>query len=128
MYTVNLVMLAPFFTVFVFINLILYCTCLLADWYSKLCVVVRWNNSYSNLFRVGSGVWQGSSLSPSLFSVLMNKVIIDLKKFELGCYIHKTWIVCIHYADDIILLSVSLSSLQDMLNKICATLKDLKQE
>jgi len=33
--------------------------CLLADWYSKLCVVVRWNNSYSNIFRVGSGVRQG---------------------------------------------------------------------
>ena len=42
---------------------------LLADWYSKLYVVVRWNNLYSNLFKVGSGVRQGSSLSPALFNI-----------------------------------------------------------
>jgi len=39
---------------------------------------------------------------------------------------YKTWIGCILYADDIILLSASLSSFQVMLNKVCATLKDLK--
>ena len=90
--------------------------CLLADWYSKLFVAVRWNNSYSNLFKVGSGVRQGSSLSPALFNVFINKIIIDLKILELGCYINRTWIGCILYADDIILLSASLTSLQVMLN------------
>ena len=69
---------------------------------------------------------QGSSLSPALFNVFMNKVIIDLKKLDLGCYINKTWIGCILYADDIILLSASLTSLQTMLNRVCATFNDLK--
>jgi len=52
--------------------------------------------------------------------------MIDLKKLESGCYVNKTWLGYMHYADDIILLSDSLSSLQVMLNKICVTLKDLK--
>jgi len=60
-----------------------------------------------------------------LINVFINKVIINLKKLELGCYVNKTWIGCILYADDIILLSALLSSLQVMLNKVCATLKDL---
>jgi len=63
-----------------------------------------------------SGVRQGSSLLPSLFNVFINKVIIDLKKLELGCYVNKTWIGCIHYTEAIILLSASLSSLPVMLN------------
>jgi len=86
-------------------------------------ILKNWNNSYSNLFRVGSGVRQGSSLLPSLFNVFINKIIIDLKKLELGCYVNKTWIGCIHYADDIS-LSASLSSLQVLLNTVCATLKN----
>jgi hypothetical protein len=99
---------------------------LLVDWYSKLYVVVRWNNSYSNLFKVGSGVRQGSSLSPALFNVFINKVIIDLKKLALGCFINSIWIGCILYADDIILLSASLISLQNMLNRVFFTFNNLK--
>ena len=99
---------------------------LLADWYSKLYVVVRWNNLYSNLFKVGSGVRQGSSLSPALFNIFINKVIIDLKKLDLGCYINNTWIGCVLYADDIILLSASLTSLQIMLNRVFVSFNDLK--
>ena len=62
---------------------------LLVGWNSKLYVVVRWSNSYSNLLKVGSGVRQGSSLSPPLFNVFMNKVIINLKKPELGFILTK---------------------------------------
>jgi exonuclease III len=99
---------------------------LLADWYSKLYVAVRWNDTYSTLFKVGSGVRQGSSLSPALFNVFINKVIIDLKVLELGCFVNKTWIGCVLYADDIILLSASLTSLQAMLNRVCTTFIYLK--
>ena len=85
---------------------------LLADWYSKLIVSVRWLDSYSSYFSVRSGLRQGSSLSPSLFNVFINKVIIELKCLNLGCCINNTWIGCVLYADDIILLSASLNGLQ----------------
>ena len=42
-----------------------------ADWYSKLTVAVRWKGYLSYQFCVTSGVRQGTSLSPSIFSVYM---------------------------------------------------------
>jgi len=93
---------------------------LLADWHSKLFVVVKWNDAFSAPFKVGSGVRQGSSLSQSLFNVFINKVIMNLKRLDLFCYVNKTWIGCALYADDIILLSALLSSLQTLLNRVLA--------
>jgi hypothetical protein len=40
-----------------------------ANWYSKLSAVVRWNSATSAPFIVNSGVRQGSILSPSIFNV-----------------------------------------------------------
>jgi hypothetical protein len=97
---------------------------LIIDWYSKLLVAVRWHDCYSAYFAVGSGLRQGSSLSPSLFNVFINVVILELKRLDLGCYINKIWVGCIVYADDIILLSASLTGLQAMLDKCYTVISD----
>jgi len=39
-------------------------------------------------FKVGNGVRQGSSLSPSLFNVFINKVIMNIKRLDLGCFVN----------------------------------------
>ena len=57
------------------------------DWYSKLCFVVRWNNVISKCFTVGSGVRQGSCLSPAIFNVFINVFIIELRRLNLGCHV-----------------------------------------
>ena len=49
---------------------------LLANWYSKLFVAVKWNGSLSSWFSVSSGVRQGSVLSPALFTVFVNVFIV----------------------------------------------------
>ena len=90
---------------------------ILVDWYSKLAVVVRWNGSMSQSFAVRSGVRQGSSLSPSLFNIFVNKFIVDSRAAGLGICINKSWLGCIMYADDIILLSASIVGLQALLDK-----------
>ena len=51
----------------------------LCDWYSKLSCSIRWNDKLSISFNVGSGVRQGSCLSPSIFNVFMNMFITKLK-------------------------------------------------
>ena len=42
----------------------------LCDWYSKMFCVVKWNCSLSRVFSVGSGVRQGSCLSPAILTCL----------------------------------------------------------
>jgi len=90
--------------------------CLLNDWYSKLVGTVRWLNQLSYSFPITNGVRQGSSLSPSIFSVFVDTFILDLKALDKGCTISDKFLGCIMYADDLILLSASVSGLQAMLD------------
>jgi Reverse transcriptase (RNA-dependent DNA polymerase) len=99
-----------------------------SDWNSKLFVAVRWNDRLSSYLTVGSGVRQGRTLSAQpvkMFNSLTSKLTVDLKTQSLGCLLNKTWINCILYADDIIILSASILSLQLMLNNCYEVVNDL---
>jgi len=90
---------------------------LLINWYSKLTVAVRWENALSISFGVSCGVRQGrSSLSPSIFNVFVDLIIFKLRALSAGCCIGEHFLGCFLNADDIILLSASVSGLQNMLN------------
>lgn len=97
----------------------------LYNWYSKLVFAVRWNNSVSVQFSVGSGVRQGSCLSPAVFNVFMNCFIVQLKALRTGCHVTSLFIGCILYADDILLISPSVNGLQKMLDKCSEVASDL---
>ena len=43
----------------------------LCNWYAKMFVVIRWNDSLTRMSDVESGVRQGSTWSPSIFNVFM---------------------------------------------------------
>jgi Reverse transcriptase (RNA-dependent DNA polymerase) len=83
-----------------------YVNAILANWYAKLTAIVRWNNELSKSFAVRSGVHQGSVLSPSLFNVFINTIIVNLKRAVTGCHVYGQLMACLLYADDIILLSL----------------------
>jgi len=89
---------------------------ILINWYSKLTVAVRWKNALSTSFGVSCGVRQGNSLSPSIFNVFMDLFIFKLRALSAGCCIGDHFLGCFLYADDVILLSASVSGLQNMLN------------
>ena len=58
---------------------------------------VRWDNSWSEFFMLSFGVRQGSVLSPLLFAVYINDLIMS---FPNNCGVY-----AILYADDILLIS-----------------------
>ena len=91
---------------------------ILIEWYSKCFASVKWNNCLSSKFSISCGVRQGGVLSPLLFSVYINDVILKLQNSRRGCFIGHMYFGCILYADDIILISPSNTGMQDMLD-IC---------
>jgi len=93
--------------------------CTLMDWYNKSTAFVRWNDAFSSCFRLICGVRQGGVLSPILFSVYVDDIISKLQASKLGCSMHNVYVGCIMYADDLILISASVTVLQQMIN-VCS--------
>ena len=85
---------------------------------------VRWKTATSCKFNVGSGVRQGSSFSPAMFTVFVNIFIINLRVLSVGCNV--CYIGCLMYAYDIILLSATVNGLQAMLNCCFSTSTELR--
>src|SRR5579872_3108518 len=85
--------------------------------YSQCCCV-RWNDAFSAFFSMEAGVRQGGLLSPILFSVYIDNLTKMFQQANLGCRVGLNYVGCIVYADDIVLLSQSVSCMQKMLN-IC---------
>ena len=70
----------------------------------------------SELFNISNGTRQGSVLSPLLFSVYLDDLLVKLRKMSLGCHIKGFWVGACGYADDLILMAPSRDVLQNMLN------------
>ncbi len=92
-----------------------YFVCTIINWYSRLSIRVKWQNSFSTELRILSGVRQGGVLSGLLFNIYVNGILTSLRKSDLGCHLKNLYVGCIMYADDLILLSSSVMDLQNML-------------
>ena len=101
---------------------------ILISWYSKCCVQVKWKDTYSESFPISAGVRQGGVLSPFLFAIYIEDIVNELKRGKKGCIINGVYLGCFLYADDILLLSHSRSSMQSMLDTCSSQSKclDLK--
>ena len=56
----------------------------LYTWYGKLHAMVKWNGQYSPIFSVTRGTRQGSILSPDLFNIFINQLLIELQNTGYG--------------------------------------------
>jgi len=88
------------------------------NWFQCCVSTVRWGCALSSFFQIYAGVRQGGLLSPMLFSECMDVLINRLRQSRLGYKVLQQYFGCILYADDIILLSHSLTAMCAMLD-IC---------
>ena len=88
---------------------------LILDSYSHQTLKTRWGHSLSHGIDVKNGVKQGGVLSPILFALYMDELILRLKNSCFGCRIGKTYVGCLAYADDLTLLSPSIGGLKQVL-------------
>ena len=91
---------------------------LLEYWYKNMKLRVRWCHVLSKEFNVSNGVRQGGILSPLLFTVYINDLLVQLSHSGHGCSIGRCCVGAVGYADDICIMSASASGLQSLLD-IC---------
>ena len=89
---------------------------LLKSLYAKTEACVNLNNHNTAWFRTRSGVLQGDSLSPTLFSAFINDLTMGLKDLNLGVQVKNTQIPILLYADDVVILANDQKEMQVMLN------------
>jgi len=95
----------------------LYVRCLF-HMYCKQRLRVKWDDVFSPFFSATNGVKQGGVLSPLLFCTYVDELLGRLRKSSYGCYIGPCYAGALCYADDVVLLSPSVTGLRQML-QIC---------
>lgn len=88
---------------------------LLKFWYGGQTNSVRWGDSQSSEYRLECGVRQGGLTSPDLFNIYVNDLIDELRRTRVGCHIDGVCYNNLSYADDMVLLSPSISALRELL-------------
>ena len=81
---------------------------------------MSWNKHRSKSFGCLNGVKQGGVLSPIIFTVYIDELLLKLRSSGFGCYIDDTFVGALGYADDVTLMSPSIRGLKQMVD-ICET-------
>jgi hypothetical protein len=79
---------------------------------------VVWNGSNSDNFCVRNGVKQGGILSPILFCVYIDNLLVRLSNCGKGCFIGNVCLAVLAYADDLIILAPTPNAMRHLLS-IC---------
>ena len=77
---------------------------------------VRFGPAMSSHFSIGNGVKQGGVLSPILFTIYIDNLIIQVRNPNIVCKSGKSFLGVFGYADDLTVLCPSLAGLKQMLN------------
>jgi hypothetical protein len=91
---------------------------ILEKWFTISVTCVKWINVFSSPFSLKAGTRQGGILSPHLFAIFLDNMIEKVVASKVGCYMSRVCFNIIVYADDILLLSPTVSGLQSLVN-IC---------
>ena len=90
---------------------------LVSYWYSNQLVSVKYFSHYSKTWIITNGVRQGGVLSSLFFNIYIDSLIEHISKLNVGCRLGIFSSNIIAYADDIVLLAPSSSSLQLLIDE-----------
>lgn len=76
---------------------------------------MKWGSIVSRFIGLMSGIRQGGVLSPQFFAIYIDSVVKKVSESNIGCYMKYFCMSILLYADDILLLAPSVTSLQQIL-------------
>ena len=76
---------------------------------------IRWKGAYSDTFTICNGVKQGGVLSPLLFNIYLEELLLKLEAQGLGCHRNGMFVGAFIDADDITILAPTSTSLNKIL-------------
>ena len=79
---------------------------------------VRVENMQTEWFTIASGIRQGDIIAPTMFSLFVNDLAMDIKALHKGIYLDDEELSILMFADDIVLLSETEEGLQRMLDAL----------
>ena len=77
---------------------------------------VKWGGSRSSTFSIVNGTRQGSILSPALFAVYVDDLLVELRRLGVGCRVAGVFMGAMGFCDDIVLIAPTRDSMQLMLD------------
>ena len=84
---------------------------IIMDLYTRQNLRASWNGVISTNFSVSNGVRQGGVVSPILFNVYIDELLLRLKQHDFGRHIGNRFVGGLCYADDLTILSPSVRGL-----------------
>ena len=82
--------------------------------YEKQCAWVRWGKARSKVFQIVNGTRHGSVLSPALFSIYIDEILVNIRNLGVGCYVGELFMGAMGYAYDLLLPAPSRTAMQMM--------------
>ena len=74
------------------------------------------NNPYSSEFRITCGTRQGSIISPKLFNIFINDLLVEIKHTDVDFRIESEIINSLDYADDVTRMATMVCGLQRLID------------
>ena len=79
--------------------------------YVNQVIQIEWKDLMSDKCKISNGVKQRGCLCPSLFSIYLNNLIINLRNSNIGCKYGSEYMGVFGYADDLSLFCPSFTGI-----------------